>query len=121
MTPHRSAPGSPSKASELDLIILKIVKIGRADEQTGGRAGKQAGGRTDGKTLHTKTLQSATSFNPFPFSNSFLREVAVISALKMGRMKSPHWIGPYVRRAIALICRGGPIKITPQNTETVRS
>ena len=23
MTPHRSAPGSPSKASELDFIILK--------------------------------------------------------------------------------------------------
>ena len=43
MTPHRSAPGSPSKASELDFIILKKRK-------TGGRAGGRAGGQTDGRT-----------------------------------------------------------------------
>ena len=35
MTPDRSAPGSPSKASELDFIILKSLKIGRTDGRTG--------------------------------------------------------------------------------------
>ena len=47
MTPHRSAPGSPSKASELDFIISKKSKIGRP---SGGRAGGRTGGRTDERT-----------------------------------------------------------------------
>ena len=36
MTPHRSAPGSPSKASELDFIILKNSKIGRTCDGCAG-------------------------------------------------------------------------------------
>ena len=40
MTPHRSAPRSLSKASELDFVILKSWKSdGRTDERTDGRAG----------------------------------------------------------------------------------
>ena len=51
MTPHRSALGSPSKASELDFTILKKLKIGRTNGRTGGRASGRAGGRTDGRTV----------------------------------------------------------------------
>ena len=48
MTPHRSAPKSPSEASELDYIILKKQKIGRAGARAAG--GRAAGGRADGRT-----------------------------------------------------------------------
>ena len=41
MTPHRSAPGSPFKASELDFIILEKSKIGRSGRwEAGGREKK---------------------------------------------------------------------------------
>ena len=49
MTPHRSAPGSPSKASELDFTILENLKIGRAGARVGGRAGERASGRAGGR------------------------------------------------------------------------
>ena len=53
--PLQSAPGSPSKASELDYIILKSFKIGRTDGRTDGRAagrtGARAGERTDGRSV----------------------------------------------------------------------
>ena len=41
--------GSPSKASELDFIILKKLKIGRAGGRTDGRTDERAEGRTDGR------------------------------------------------------------------------
>ena len=46
MIPHRSALGSPSKASELEFIILNKMKIGRA----GGRADERTVGRAGGRT-----------------------------------------------------------------------
>ena len=50
MTPHPSALGSPSNASELDFQILKEMKIERAGERAGGRMNGRTGGRTDGRT-----------------------------------------------------------------------
>ena len=49
MTTPQSAPGTPSKALELDFVIFKSLKIGWADGLTDGRTGGRADGRVHEK------------------------------------------------------------------------
>ena len=58
MTPPQSATGSPSKASELDFIILKYLK-----NPTDGRAGGQAGGLSIARLLDRSTGRSLDGSN----------------------------------------------------------